>query len=95
MKFEEIWAKTGYQYGPEALSNVRTGWNLAVNNVELAFAELVTACKDRDALGMRPSDMDACVDCSGHSSREIAHYDGVQKRYRDALEACWKILRRG
>jgi len=28
-EFDEAWTRTGYQYGEDALSNVRVGWRLA------------------------------------------------------------------
>jgi hypothetical protein len=31
--FEEVWAKTGYNYGENALENVKLGWELAIKEV--------------------------------------------------------------
>ena len=30
IKFEDAWQRTGYQYGDDALQNVKLGWDLAI-----------------------------------------------------------------
>lgn len=40
--FEEVWEETGYQYGEDALENVKLGWELAFKEIQkIASNQLV------------------------------------------------------
>lgn len=43
--FDDMWAKTGYQYGPGALEQVKMGWELAARAAEKPLPKC-PYCKD-------------------------------------------------
>lgn len=65
--FEEVWARTGYRYGGDALENVRMGWALARGEFDdfdpdAAVADVHELRADRDALKLAAEALQAEVE---------------------------------
>jgi len=62
INFEDAWKRTGYQYGGDALENVKLGWELAVKHLVNGTG---TRYRCFDCQQIHTSKPQYCTNCSG------------------------------